>query len=248
MQTSVLGSRGWWHFWNASAWHDWSAAKAAMFVQKATRSDLARRIDSKAAAVVRAEEFEAKSKRAIGWVNGLSPKRLAIPLIVGEIGLGSVGGVTLSEKRRKLLKNSWVEVALGVIYFTEHRVIFLGSERLAFEYKDLTEASRESQGLRMTVLDHAYLFGGPAEQIEISLAAAQVLARGEDPMVTVLEAHSEACRQLAGHIDELQWLKQQFATLGPEAKPRSPAWLPVVILALGLVATVGADYLFGTRV
>jgi micrococcal nuclease len=235
--------RGWWQFWRTSAWREWSGELAAWHSDKAARAVLTELITAKTGRLAEAEQFAHETRRALGWVEAFSPRQLPVNLSEGEIGLGEVGGVTLLEERRRFGRGRWVKLSTGNVYFTTHRMIFDGRRGPAFEYEQLTDAALAPDGFHLTVESRSYLLEGPAEQLDIGLVAAETLARGVDPMVTVLDAYREASRRLAHEKSELRWLNGQIRSLA-RARPRSPVWMPLALIALGLIAFFGVSNLF----
>jgi endonuclease YncB( thermonuclease family) len=235
--------RGWWQFWRTSAWREWSGDLAAWHSEKAARAVLTELITAKTGRLAEAEQFAHQTRRALGWVEAFSPRQLPVNLSEGEIGLGEVGGVTLLQERRRFGRGSWVKLASGPVYFTSHRMIFEGRGGPTFEYEQLTDAALAPDGFHLTVETRSYLLEGPAEQLDIGLVAAEALARGVDPMVTVLDAYREASRRLTQEKSELRWLNGQLRSLA-KARPRSPVWMPLALIAMGLVAFLGVSNLF----
>jgi micrococcal nuclease len=226
-----------------SAWREWSGELAAWHSDNAARTVLNELITAKTGRISEAERFAHQTRRALGWVEAFSPRQLPVNLSEGEIGLGEVGGVTLLEERRRFGRGTWVKLTTGPVYFTSHRMIFDGRRAPAFEYDQLTDAALAPDGFHLTVETRSYLLEGPAEQLDISLVAAEALARGVDPMVTVLDAYREASRRLAYEKSELRWLNGELRSLA-RSRPRSPVWVPLPLIALCLIAFLGVSNLF----
>lgn len=236
--------QGWWHFWSTSAWRQWSADLAAWKSDKTARAILEELVAAKTDKIAEAQHFADQTRRALGWVESFSPRALPVALGEGEVGLGEVGGVTFLEERRRFGHGSWVKLNEGTVYFTSRRMVLGGGHGPSIDYAELTDASLVPNGFHLTVATRSYLLEGPAEQLDISLVAAEALARGVDPMDTALDAYRDASRNLANEKEELKWLTAELGRLAP-SRPRSPAWFPAGVIGLALVGFFAVSQLFG---
>jgi endonuclease YncB( thermonuclease family) len=241
-RSSETGTRtGSWKFWTGDAWGRWSADRRVWLSYKSAVNDLTRRIAATTTGLAQAHQAVARSQRGLGWVQQVRPQTLPIDLKRNETGLAAVPHVTIMEKRRREGQDVWTAIATGSVLFTDRRLVFAGPRDVTFEYKDLTDSTLGASGLHLAVSRRktTHVLAGPAEQLQMTLAACQAVARGDDPVSELRAAERDAVSRVAGRQSELRELNQARKDLGRPSRPFSPAWAPSLALAIGLIGSSG---------